>query len=655
MNHLQATGAGATRPGEAPPLPAGHLLDGYRIVEVLGRGSFGTIYLARDPADGRAVSIKAYRPAVGRDGTIGDHRRDGFRREAEILARLRHPNIVRLHRFEPGGETPYMVLDHIDGASLDRSLADSGGRLDEATLRALLAPLLDALDHVHAAGFVHRDVAPGNIHVRADGRPVLIDFGAALPRDGGDRPRFSQATPGYAPLEQFIEGGAEGAWTDIYALAAVAYRAVAGRSPPPALDRERGIEAAPAVEVGRGQYAPDLLAAIDLALQPAAEARPQTIGQWRQALAGWLDTGPPAPVTASGPTPAPRRRAPLDDYPPTEEVTRVIAPVRRPPSPSPPPARAAAAPRPKRRSGAATAAWVLFVFVMLAAGLGAAGWFGWPLYLRYVKSEWLVDAAGDGDVVTIGEALATAKEGALIRVRPGIYRESLTMVRPVHLIGTDAEEGARPGALIAPDSGPCLSVTAPTGSVRGLAFRGGGPAGDAAKPTGAPVACVDLAGGSAVLEDNLIGNRAGPAVRVRDGADPAVGNNRVSAAGGPGILIDSGAAGTIRDNQVTSTDRAGMIVGGGATPHIVGNRIEGTGQAGVLYAGAAGGRFEQNEIVAAEASGIEVRGSSDPVVTGNWIEAAAEAGIYVYDGGRGRFDGNTIVGSAFSGIVVGAG
>ena len=96
---------------------------------------------------------------------------------------------------------------------------------------------------------------------------------------------------------------------------------------------------------------------------------------------------------------------------------------------------------------------VLILAALAAAGV-AAGLYGWPLYERYVKSEWLVDQAGGGDATTIADALARARDDAIIRIGPGTYAESLRIERPVTLI---ALEGATP--VVAPESGPCALVT----------------------------------------------------------------------------------------------------------------------------------------------------------------------------------------------------
>jgi len=284
----------------ANALPIGTMIQEYRIVAVLGAGSFGIVYKGENVYLDEVVAIKEFLPsdlACRTEGTrvvplssateepYGWALRQ-FLKEAQILWDLarpaRHPNIIRVSRFHEDNGTAYMVMDFEEGLSLAQILEERG-TLPEAELRAILDPLLDGLERVHAASVWHRDIKPGNILIRSDGSPVLIDFGAAR-QDRGDRARSVMAmfSPAYAAPEQVMSMGEQGPWTDIYSLAATLYRAVTGRTPTGVAERALGVSHVPAIEAASGNYSASLLLAIDqaLALQPGE--RPQSVAAWRQ-------------------------------------------------------------------------------------------------------------------------------------------------------------------------------------------------------------------------------------------------------------------------------------------------------------------------------------------------------------------------------------
>src|SRR5260221_9188871 len=176
----------------AQALPAGYGLQEYRIEKLLGVGGFGLTYLALDQNLNLKVALKEYLP-----GDIAQRAADqsitpssaewaesfgwGKRRfldESRTLASFRHPNIVRVMRFFEANGSAYMVMEFVEGAPL-ADWIKTRRPLPEAYLRALLMPLLDGLEVVHKAGYTHRDIKPGNIYVREDETPVLLDFGSA--------------------------------------------------------------------------------------------------------------------------------------------------------------------------------------------------------------------------------------------------------------------------------------------------------------------------------------------------------------------------------------------------------------------------------------------------------------------------------------------
>ncbi len=282
-----------------PPLalPAGFRLHEYRIERVLGQGGFGITYLATDVHLRAPVAIKEYLPeeiafragdrSVAPQATAHRERYrlglEMFLAEARTLATFRHPNIVRVARFFEAHRTAYMVLEYERGSPL-RSWWPEHQALGERGLVERLQPLLDGLATVHAAGYLHRDIKPDNIQVRADdGRFVLLDFGSAAQTVTLADQTAVIVTPGFAPIEQY-GFGEQGPWTDIHALGATLYWAVTGRKPPDAEARSAGAHFPPALEAGRGRYGEAFLRAIDWALQRRPEDRPRDVAQWRAAL-----------------------------------------------------------------------------------------------------------------------------------------------------------------------------------------------------------------------------------------------------------------------------------------------------------------------------------------------------------------------------------
>ncbi len=222
---------------------------------------------------------------------------DRFLDEARTLARFDHRHIIKVYHFFEAHGTAYIVMEYAEGETLSEFL-QSRGVLSAAELKAILYPILDGLELVHRADFLHRDIKPGNIIIRdEDHSPVLLDFGAARQAIGTkSRSITSIVTPGYAPIEQYSPRGDQGAWTDIYALGAVCYQALTGQVPDDATERVRRDSLISVSECCAGQASVEFLSAIDSALQVNEEARPQSIAEWRDALEEEKPPPPPPPV-----------------------------------------------------------------------------------------------------------------------------------------------------------------------------------------------------------------------------------------------------------------------------------------------------------------------------------------------------------------------
>jgi tRNA A-37 threonylcarbamoyl transferase component Bud32 len=306
-------------------LPVNTVLDdSYRIVRVVGSGGFGITYEAEDIRLRAKVAIKEYYPHDfgDRDATMSvkpksdrhketfDWGRASFLEEARTLARFEHPSIVRVSRVYEANCTAYMVMRFEQGQSFEDWLKGLGRPPTQDELDAIVAPLLDALQMMHAAKFLHRDIAPDNVIIRPDGTPVLLDFGAAR-RAVAERSHALTGIvkAGYSPQEQYAsDSRLQGPWSDFYALGGTLYRAVTGRIPEEATLRVSDDRTPPAAEIAKGKYRPGFLAAIDACLKVKYAERPQSVAQLRPML--FAATPPSKAAPKSKPKSEPRAEVP---------------------------------------------------------------------------------------------------------------------------------------------------------------------------------------------------------------------------------------------------------------------------------------------------------------------------------------------------------
>lgn len=283
-------------------LEAGFELLWYRIERVLGQGAFGITYLAHDINLDRPVAIKEYLPSqlCMREASLSvqplseEHRDDfqfGLQRfisEARVLTKFEHPNLIRVFNVFEANNTAYMVMNYEHGQSL-QSFSKQKQQFSEKELVRIILPLMDALTAMHAQGFIHRDIKPGNIFIRSDGSPVLIDFGSARQtRHANPLTLTNFVSPGYAPIEQYAsKSDKQGPWTDIYGFGATLYKVISGVAPVNAIDRSEtlthdGKDCYISLATAKaGEYRESFLNAIDSALAFRAQDRPQSIEEWR--------------------------------------------------------------------------------------------------------------------------------------------------------------------------------------------------------------------------------------------------------------------------------------------------------------------------------------------------------------------------------------
>jgi len=286
---------------EAYQLPPGTVLEGKYIVgRVLGAGGFGVTYIGYDASLERTVAIKEYMPGDFATRVVGECALTvfpgdpaeqfaaglkSFIEEARRLAALSDdPGIVSVYDSFAANSTGYIVMEYLKGRTVKEALKADGAFSCEAAL-SIVYPVLDALESVHAADLVHRDIAPDNIFICADGSVRLIDFGASRYATTLHSKSLSVILkPGYAPEEQYRSKGVQGPFTDVYATAATLYKMLTGQTPEDAMDRaiEDGLK--PPSKLG-AELPKHVENAIMNALNVHAADRYQTAAAFKEALA----------------------------------------------------------------------------------------------------------------------------------------------------------------------------------------------------------------------------------------------------------------------------------------------------------------------------------------------------------------------------------
>ncbi len=291
------------------PLPNGFKLEEYVIERQLSLGGFSIVYLAED-GNGRQVAIKEYLPnslALRSEGQIepqisAEHAgafRYGmkcFFEEGRALARLSHPNVIRVLNFFRANDTVYMVMEYERGRTLQEFIQKHQGTISERFIRGVFARMLNGLREVHSHKLLHLDLKPSNIYLRNDNTPVLIDFGAARQTLLTDQPMLKPMyTPGFASPEHYGSRKDLGPWSDIYSVGASMYACIASAAPQAADDRQKNDRLVPAMVRWEGQYSDQLLEIIDLCLNLNHLYRPQSVFALQKALVETIIPPTPKP------------------------------------------------------------------------------------------------------------------------------------------------------------------------------------------------------------------------------------------------------------------------------------------------------------------------------------------------------------------------
>ncbi len=236
-------------PYALPPL---EVLNGrYLTGKVIGKGGFGITYIAMDMVLERVVAIKEFfvqgymfretsaSTSISVSRSVGESQeqyyrinREKFEREAKIIAQLGElPGIVNVYDFFYENETVYMVLEYLDGINLKEYVKKNGGRLPAEEIIKRLFSVMESLQCLHVHDIIHRDISPDNIMALKDGTLKLLDFGGAKVQVNNASSSMVIAKKGYTPIEQYHTDGHQGAWTDVYAMAATIYYCITGQVP----------------------------------------------------------------------------------------------------------------------------------------------------------------------------------------------------------------------------------------------------------------------------------------------------------------------------------------------------------------------------------------------------------------------------------------
>lgn len=287
-----------TYPTEWNYLQSGTIVDQYIIERELAHGGFSSVYLARQLEDQILVAVKEFLPRKQahrtwnnvvvpnseEDRALFNRGRALFFEEAKVLSQLKHHNIVEVINFFQANSTVYMVMTYDYGVSLNNVITDGQIDIDEEFMVRVFTFLLNGIDVIHKNNMVHLDIKPGNILLRPDNDPLLLDFGAIQKNSLSGKPNQTLVlTNGFSPVEQY-SAKLLGAWTDIYAVGATMRCCLDKKIPPPSPARVKEDTQIPAAKAYKRKYPAYLLEAIDWAMELQPRSRPQTAAELVAAL-----------------------------------------------------------------------------------------------------------------------------------------------------------------------------------------------------------------------------------------------------------------------------------------------------------------------------------------------------------------------------------
>lgn len=300
----------------------------WRLVRRLGQGGMGTVYLALETSVDREVALKF----LHRHLAEREEYRTRFEQEARIMARVEHPNLAGLYSVERDGSVPFLVMKFVRGQPLSRLMKDKKALTLEETL-PLTVQMAAALSALHARGYVHRDLKPGNVMVSAEGHVTLLDFGLTRTHDPNlTRPGVALGSPQYMSPEQVLAGSLD-ARSDLYALGLLTSELLVGRRPYPDEHTKamllQHLHEVPEPPHLANDQVPEAVSKVLLkALSKKASDRQPTVEAFVEALVTAANVGPvklPARETAEAMLAAVSRPSPVPESLPEAEVAEVVS------------------------------------------------------------------------------------------------------------------------------------------------------------------------------------------------------------------------------------------------------------------------------------------------------------------------------------------
>jgi hypothetical protein len=588
-------------------LKPGTEFGGCTILELIGSGGMGVVYLARDPKLERDVALKVIRPEHARTDDF-QHR---FRREAKLAAKLYHPNIVQIHRLDEWEGEPFVVLQWIQGHDLGSLLAQET-RLEPARAVALAGQIASALDAAHDIGLVHRDVKPANVLISQEQtheHAFVADFGIAIDlRDDDDQ---HDQVPGSMPYiaPERLSRKAGDRRSDIYSLGCVLFEMLTGDVPfPKTTPIEMGVahlnDPVPTAS-GRSANCPE---ALDTVLTQALAKHPgerfPTAGALARAAQAAIE---PAPDTGSfpivaGPAAAPDRTEHIVQ--PGGELTTIEEAV----------ARARPGERIVVRPGFYRESLRIATTDLEIVGDGP-------------RADIVVSTTGRTPVLTLA-ATGVSIANLTVKHRPGL------IPRTGHAVVIESGTSLIRDCEIDTEGRCCVLARGPaTARLRNNRIRGG-------------VRAVDIRGGLMILQENEIFGSGynmpvlhGDGVCVGPHAEARILRNRVHDIEGEGIVFSG--RGVVRHNDVSKASHAGLQVSRVSTHiSVKSNRIHHCAGDGVVVESSGNGTYQDNDIFANAGAGMRVRQHAAPIVRGNRFFANAAAAIHLDQGAAGSYPGN---------------
>jgi serine/threonine-protein kinase len=297
--------------------PGQKLQNRYEIIAPLGAGGMGAVYRAKDLNMNRVVAVKEHLPDPNASPQTLAQARAQFQREAQILGALSHANLAHVYDFFSFGANEYIVMELIEGQSLEQ-IVQQYGAVNEGAVRAWALQVLDALNYVHAQNVIHRDIKPANIILKPDGKVVLVDFGLVKLIDPNNPYTMTalrgMGTAGYAPIEQYAVGvGHTDARSDIYSLGATLYRLLTAREPVEVHQRLLNPTALPTPRVVNSKISQQAEMVVLKAMEVYPQNRFQSAVEMRQALLASTAPAQQPPPSAIVPTVSVSR--PQSQYP----------------------------------------------------------------------------------------------------------------------------------------------------------------------------------------------------------------------------------------------------------------------------------------------------------------------------------------------------